>query len=83
MSKLSVWEGIRPEQVAASWNALCSNLSESPEKWGRTLALKYGYLQELYKFRKPLANYLTAIARWRAGIRIPSAPLHKPADLIH
>ena len=42
---------------------------------------KYAHLQVFCKLQKPRANYLSAFARRRSGVRIPSAPLLKLVDL--
>ncbi len=53
----------------------CSNPGKSPEISGKAVTQKYRNLQAFCKLQKPLANYLTAFARRRSGVRIPSAPL--------
>jgi uncharacterized membrane protein YphA (DoxX/SURF4 family) len=62
-------------------SGLCSNPSESPEIPGKASRQKYGNLQAFCNLQKPPANYHTAFARRRSGVRIPSAPLSKLAVL--
>jgi hypothetical protein len=52
----------------------CSNLSKYPAAFRKAPMSKYGDLQAFCKLQNPLANYLAAFARRRAGVRIPSAP---------
>ena len=52
----------------------CSNPSKSSEILGKASFKKHAHLQVFCNHQKASANYLTAFARRRAGVRIPSAP---------
>jgi hypothetical protein len=67
-------------QTKIAWDGqvvqqLYSNPSKLPETVGNTATQKRSSLQLFCKIWKAPENYLTAFARQKAWVRIPSAPL--------
>src|SRR4028119_180131 len=59
----------------------CSNPSRRAETTRKAIEHKYACLQLFCKLRKGPAKCRAAFARRRPGVRVPSAPLSKCADL--
>src|SRR5215217_7889759 len=74
VARLHAWDGVRVQQP-------CSNPGEQRRTSTRTCKREYAYLQGFLNNSEQPRPYESALARRRSGVRIPSAPLLKYADL--